>query len=220
MLTKRPLLLEASLNSGLPRGLDDVCQILNGEPTDLLCQELRKLVTAWQESGPNLRKMLAMDKTLAERMNRGSTFLVPTDDGHGYLGWEPVGLGNRVGWDGIALRSFLWLIVSQEWWRLGGPCARCGRYYVKRRKSQKTYCTRRCGSAATATANTKEKRAAKHADKLMRARALVVTWSTARTRLNWKTWTSKRDRELTPKFLTRALNKGELEQPRKGKGRS
>jgi hypothetical protein len=208
--------IETSLNPYLPGALNDLCDLLNGSESDLLSQELRKLVSAWQRSGPNLSAMIAEDKSLGVRVRRGSTFLVTTENGYGYLGWEPVGFGNAVGWDGIALRYFLCLVTQPEWcWRLGGPCDRCGRYYVKRRTSQKKYCEQRCGSAATATAATKARRLGMHGEKLRRARVLARRWSRSRTRLDWKEWISRTERRLSLQFLTRALNKGELREPKK-----
>jgi hypothetical protein len=209
----RGLSIETAFNPNLPRSLDDICRTLNQDDSDLLSQELRKLVIAWQRSGPNLRKMLASHETLAVRVRCGNTFLVATENGNGHLGWEPIGFGNPVGWDGVALRYFLYLVVHPAWWRLGGPCARCGRYYVKRRTSQKTYCRRRCGFAATATAATKTRRLEIHGRKLRRARVLARRWTRSGTRLDWKKWIARREPSLSSQFLTRAVNKGELQQP-------
>ena len=47
--------------------------------------------------------------------------------------------------------------LNPEWHKLAGPCARCGRYYLKKRASQKVYCSRRCGNAATAIERTRER---------------------------------------------------------------
>jgi hypothetical protein len=216
----RGLSIETSFNPNLPGSLYDICAILNQDGSGLLSQELRKLVTDWQRSGPNLRKMLASHEKLAVRARRGSTFLVPTENGNGYLGWEPIGFGSPVGWDGVALRHFVCLVVHREWWRLGGPCARCGQYYVKRRTSQKTYCSRRCGFAATATAVTKARRVRIHDEKLRRARMWARKWTRSRTRLDWKKWTALSERSLSPQFLTRAVHNGELQEPaKKGKVR-
>jgi hypothetical protein len=212
------LLLETSLNSALPGGLEGICAILNGdESSDLLCKEFRRLIRAWQASGPNLRKMLLADKSLAARAQRGSAFLVPTDNGNGYLGWEPMGLGNQLSWSDMALRYFLYLVVQPQWQKLGGPCKRpgCGCYYVKKRASQKAYCSRRCGNAVTATAATRKKRDEKHADKLHRARTALRKWIKTRTQLDWKDWVAKNEQDLSPRFLTRAVNNGELKVPAK-----
>jgi hypothetical protein len=209
------LLIEASFNRDLAAGLEGICSILNqDESSDLLCQELRKLVRAWQESGPNLRKMLAAHKSLAERVHRGSTFLMPTEDGNGYLGWEPMGFGNQLGVADFALRYFLHLVVHPQWQKFGGPCQRpgCGRYYVKKRKSQKVYCSGKCGHATTASTLTRQRRAEEHADKLSRAQKRV-TKCPIRRNTDWKRWLSEVEPDLSVSFLTRAVNKGELRPP-------
>ena len=108
---------------------------------------------------------------------------------------------------------------ESEWDKLAGPCARCGRYYLKKRASQKVYCSRRCGNATTADARTRERLAREHADKLRRSQAAMQKWTTTRTKDDWKVFVSKREPDITPKFLTRAVNKGELKPPTKGKSR-
>ena len=107
--------------------------------------------------------------------------------------------------------------LNPEWDKLAGPCARCGNYYMKKRASQKVYCSRRCGNAATAVVRTRERLDKEHVDKLRRTQAAMQKWSTARTKDDWKVFVSKREPGITPKFLTRAVNKGELKPPTKGR---
>ncbi len=82
-----------------PEKLESTCHVLNiVEPSELRI-ELRKLVKAWQESGPNLTKMLDADKALAHRAERGVTRLVPTNSGKGHLLWLPTAPGfNPLSW--------------------------------------------------------------------------------------------------------------------------
>ncbi len=42
-------------------------------------------------------------------------------------------------------------------------------------------------------------------------------WATTRPKDDWKGFVSKREADITPKFLTRAVNKGELKAPTKGR---
>src|SRR6516162_1788356 len=107
--------------------------------------------------------------------------------------------------------------LNPEWNKLAGPCARCGNYYIKKRASQKVYCSRRCGNITTAVARTRERLATAHAGKLRRAQIAMQKWTTARTKHNWKVFVSKRQSDITPKFLTRAVNKGELVPPKQEK---
>ena len=112
-----------------------------------------------------------------------------------------------------ALRFFVLLLINPEWKRLAGPCARCGAYYIKKRASQKVYCSRRCGNAATAIIRTREQRQAYHADKLHRAAEAASVWSVTPSKLDWKQWVCHKHSDITAKFLTRAVNTGELKTP-------
>jgi hypothetical protein len=105
------------------------------------------------------------------------------------------------------------LTVNPQCERLAGPCARCGNYYIKKRASQKVYCSRRCGNAATAVVRTRERVAAEHEDKMRRAADAARKWSSARSNLDWKLWVSSKEPDITPKFLTRAVNRGVLKPP-------
>ena len=120
--------------------------------------------------------------------------------------------------DGVALELFYTLTLNPEWDRLCGPCARCARYYIKKTSRQTKYCTRQCGSLATATASTRKRLDEEHADKLRRAEAAVLSWPAARGILNWKQWVSRREPDISSKWLTRAVNKGELHSPGKEQG--
>jgi hypothetical protein len=200
---------------GQPDDLKGICYVLNAvEPAELY-SELRRLVKAWRDSGPNLAKLLDADKALADRTRHGRTLLVPTTSGNGHLLWLPARPGfDPLGWKDHALAHFLDLVVNPQWHRLGGPCARCARYYIKKTKRQKAYCSRRCGSALTATEAVRKTRKAAHEDKLQRAQAALNSWATTRTRLPWKSWASCKTK-ITPKWLTRAVNKRQLTIPSK-----
>jgi len=118
-----------------------------------------------------------------------------------------------------ALRLFIELLLNPDCGKLAGPCDRCGRYYIRRRSHKnKRYCSRKCGSQATAAVAALKARRKIHADKLRRAQKAIEEWERLRHKpdIAWKTWVSKTTREvgITPKFLTRAVNKNELQPPR------
>lgn len=100
--------------------------------------------------------------------------------------------------------------------KLAGPCARCGRYYIKKRASQKVYCSRRCGNAATALARTRERIKAERDDKLRRAKTAIREWRSAKTQQDWKHWVAKRA-SVDLRFLTRAVTKHDIVPPTKGR---
>jgi len=213
-----------ALNGKLPR-----VQV-NG-PDDDLAQErrfketpplLRTLVQAWLLSGPDLvkfsfkhRKMWAdVDRywTSSTRLNPlrmvgapggGAAFFmnsIPEHDPHDE-----------------ALRWFTELLFNPECSKIAGPCPRCGNYYICRSARNKVYCSRSCGTRTTALAATRRRRDEEHADKLLRAAKTAQAWTTDRTKKDWKPWVSDRYPDITLKFLTRAVNNGELTPPTKGK---
>jgi hypothetical protein len=98
--------------------------------------------------------------------------------------------------------------------RLGGPCARCGRYFLRRtERNPKVYCSRLCGWRTTGRAAIEQQRQKDREDKLRRSAKAAQDWTTARTQLDWKQWVSKNEPDISGKFLTRAVNKGELKAP-------
>ena len=214
---KKPLSFESfaaarlkSVLIGQPEDLNSICSLLNGEEPPELCSALRKLVGTWQKSGPNLAKMLKDDEVLAARVKHGRTLLAPTDTGKGHLLWRPALRGSNAGsWEDQALAHFMDLIVNPQWHKLGGPCQRCGRYYVKKTSRQKAYCSRRCGSTRTAMATTRKRREEERASKLRRAEEAASCWAKVRRRQAWKDWVSAKTK-ITVKWLTRAVNRGDL----------
>jgi hypothetical protein len=177
---------------------------------------LRNIVHAWWSSGPNLRKFrLANPNVSADVDSLWSRIPVELywgDSGnadflHTVLD-EPASTPYEE-----AARFFLLLITNPYANRLAGPCARCGNYYLKKRASQKVYCSRRCGNATTATVRTREQRIQNHADKLRRSTAAIQKYMRTRTNLDWKQWIARKEPDITPKFLTRAVKRGDLKPP-------
>ena len=115
-----------------------------------------------------------------------------------------------------AMTLFHRLSVLPECEKLAGPCARCGNYYIKKRASQKVYCSRRCGNAATAVVRTRERIAGERRGKLARASAAMKKWESMATRQDWKHWVAQKT-GIDPRFLTRAVTKGDLVPPKKEK---
>jgi hypothetical protein len=217
----------------LDRGdLDFIVETLNQKPQPALYAEaLIRLMEKLKECGGNLTRMMAADPELARVVTEvcGTRWMLSETGGAQLVlqpSWEHIltRTDARAGGPGMrperyaALLFHVWTL-NPEWDKLAGPCARCGRYYLKKRASQKVYCSRRCGNATTAVARTRERLAREHADKLRRSQAAMQKWTTTRTKDDWKVFVSKREPDITPKFLTRAVNKGELKPPTKGKSR-
>jgi hypothetical protein len=213
-----------ALNGKLP------CEQVLG-PDDALVQErrfkqtpplLRRLVQAWLLSGPDLGKFSFDQRQMwadVDRYWKSATRLNPLRIVGAPGGGAAFFLNCCPEPDPYdeALRWFTELLFNPECNRLAGPCPRCGNYYIRRSARNKVYCSRSCGTRATALAATRERRDEEHADKLRRAAQAAREWTIARTKKEWKPWVSGRHPDITPKFLTRAVNKRELEPPTKGK---
>lgn len=198
-----------------------------GQPTPY-AEALICLMERLKECGGNLKKMMDGDPQLAEAVAEVCvTRWMPSTNGTAYLVLQPVLkhiLKRERAEQGPAMRperyaALLFHVgtLNPEWDKLAGPCARCGQYYLKKRASQKVYCSRGCGNAATAVARTRARLDQEHADKLRRAQAAMQKWASTRTKDDWKVFVSKREPDITPKFLTRAVTKGELKAPTKGR---
>jgi len=208
------------------RDLDHILDVLNRKPQPTLYGEpLIRLIERLKECGGNLKKMMDSDPALEETVAKVCvTRWMPSTKGTAYLVLQPV-------WEHIlkpeltpeqvarmrperyAALLFHVGTLNPEWDKLAGPCARCGQYYLKKRASQKVYCSRRCGNAATAVVRTRERIASERRDKLARAQAAAKKWNRAATRQDWKHWVAKKT-GIDPRFLTRAVTKGDLVPPK------
>ncbi|HKM84710.1 MAG TPA: hypothetical protein VJW96_00780 [Terriglobales bacterium] len=91
------------------------------------------------------------------------------------------------------------------------PCQRvlCGKWFIKRRMVQKQ-CSRRCTGIVKARIRTIDERKEKHEQDIRQARKAIREWRSSDG--DWKEVISKRT-GLTVKWVSRAVNKGELRPP-------
>jgi hypothetical protein len=205
--TRSSMLAEPSIDH-----LRTICSILNQERTAELKREMRRLVQAWQDSGPNLMKMFKDHPELDGSIAKAKAELVPSNTGRAY--WKPNPPQGRSTDQDYALAHFLALIAHPAWERLAGPCQRCGDYYIKKTKRQKVYCSQSCGSAYTAALLTRKRRAENHQRDIHAALEWANKWVIASTPFTCKKWIASHT-SLTVKWLTRAENNGELALPEK-----
>ncbi len=211
-----------------------VLRALNSAQDPELRDELRRLVMIWKSSsaaGPNLEQMLCDQPLLGAYLRRGFQIqYLPTTSGGAQLGLvegpvlelnETLRQMRRVSVeDGDAklriLREsvilFARLTLNPRWMDLAGPCRRCDRFFLRKRKSHDTYCKAACGHATTAAHRVREKRVLDRQERLMRAREAAERWSKAPTAQEWKRWVAAKA-GLRVQFLTRAVNRGELAAP-------
>jgi len=178
-------------------------------------QDLRRLIGEWDRSGPNLYALFKKHPDLQERCSRGTTLLIPTREGVAQLAWTPsrISSGNSPQKE-AALTHFIRFLVNPLATKLGGPCARCDRFYIKNTSRQKTYCSTRCGTARTALSATQQRRKKDYEKKLLWARRLIEQYGSKRVRMGWKEWIAVKTKGvITEKWLTRAENLGKIQLP-------
>jgi hypothetical protein len=179
-------------------------------------QELRRLIAEWNRSGPNLLKLFKQNPELEATCIQGTTLLIPTRGGVAQLAWFPRRAGHKnASQKDAALTRFIQFLVNPLAPTLGGPCERCGKFYIKNTKRQKTYCSRKCGTTKTALSATQKRRQAGYSRKLMIAqRAIAQGSKRGFARTSWKRWVKAHTKnEITEQWLTRAVNSGKLAAP-------
>jgi|SRR5665213_1324229 len=176
---------------------------------------LRKLVKEWQDSGPNMELMIARNPTLWQKIENVLIELKPTNTGAVKVELAAIPPEEKFSdFERFVHAFFLLLIMSPYWNRLGGPCARCGNYYVKKTIRQKVYCSKRCGLMETSIETNRRRRNEQHKQKVKKALEVISKWESTRTRKSWKVWVSERT-GFTRIWLTRALSRGDLHEPTK-----
>lgn len=216
MLTRsKPNVTDVFVGGPVRADLGRICEVLNSAKHPQWRDELRQLVQRWRESGPNLQRMLDSDEIL---------------DGELKVAWYGKYLPGKHARAHISLRTtklllddheyavglFAALTLNPECEKLGGPCAHvtCGKYFVRKSKRLTDYCSRLCCQRASALRHTKRRLEEERKDKLDRARSAIRKWLTARTRDDWKTSVCKQEPDITMKFLTRAVTRGDLVEPK------
>jgi hypothetical protein len=219
--------------------LKQFCGLLNSSEQPELKDHLRQLVKLWQDSGPNLLEMMSETVPFAYGIMKHFFIAswVPTREGRANLCvTRPDNHYERLfaqrlprkmpdgGTSALSLVAEAWVefgifTLNPYCEKVAGPCPRCGNYYVKNRRSQKVYCTRQCGNAATSIARMTEKYRAEQKRKIVLAKALIREWNTLKDRsgLVWKVWLKKHEPSITDKFVTLWVNKGELPKLKTGR---
>jgi hypothetical protein len=195
--------------------LDKVCEVLNSAKYPERRDSLREIVQRWRASGPNLEKMLDADQILAASMQAAWYSKVsPSKKGRAYLVLNPTKL--RFSTHEYVAGMFAVLTLNPDCEKLSGPCAYspCGKYFIRKGKRLTAHCSRRCCQLASAVRYTKRRLGEEREDKLNRTRVAIEKWKTARSKDDWKTSVCKQEPDVTKKFLTRAVTKRTLVEPR------
>lgn len=206
--------------------LDRIINVLNLGPRWLYAEPLIRLMERLKENGGNLKKMMAADPELAKAVEEVCiTRWLPSTNRKAYLvlqpSWKHIekselmpGQVDRMRPERYAALLFHVGTLNSEWDKLAGPCARCGNYYIKKRASQDTYCSRRCGNAATAATRTRERIKAERDGKMNRVKAAIKEWRHAKTQQDWKRWVAQ-ETGIDLRFLTRNFTETGVVKPAK-----
>lgn len=178
-------------------------------------RRFKSFVVQWMECGQNLNSLFRRNRILAENCMHGKTLLIPDRDGVPQLAWSPILSDDMtIPVERAALTHFTRLVVNPLALTLAGPCARCGRFYAKRTKRQKAYCSRSCGLASTALIATRKRRDEAKLEKIQRAEREIREWTRVHSHEPWKKWVSARTaNQITVKWLTRAVREGLIARP-------
>ena len=191
--------------------------------------ETRRLTKRWQDTGRDVAKMLRVNPELKpyffDSLGRPicRAMLIPSGSGLRAIVIAD-GPNNILGREELmkdeARLMFVHFLLIDPTLReklSEQPCPRCDDYFCKNTSRQTVYCSQKCGKVGTAAFATKERLKSEHSEKLRVAAEQAQRWTTTRTKYDWKLWVSKqpagRKFGITPKFLTRAINKGELIAP-------
>jgi hypothetical protein len=176
-------------------------------------RELGRLVQAWIDSGPNVRKLLNFDPLLDREARRFRPHFIPTEKGTARLAYVaiPEFSPHSKPFD-IAVGLFLNFLLNPYNERLGGPCKHCSKYYVKNTMRQTAYCSKKCGLKRTSLVAIQKQRLRERVENLEQAKKFSARWAEAKTSKDWKAWVHGQT-SISKNFLTRAVKKGELVVP-------
>jgi hypothetical protein len=229
--------LSASYSS---RSIEGALQCLNGRSSgrfegvlgqvvgidrtfDAYKTELQSYVDSWIKSGCDSTRWWENNPAVADRLQHTvdkhlRILLIPDPSGPATQTWlsrSTVDLRRRS--SPFALLDFAQLLCSP----LGKDirrCPRCLLYFLnKSGHRKKVYCKRRCATNTSAETTTRARREREREERLARANRTLKAWILNPHGQDWKPWVAKRTR-LTIKWLTRAVNKGDLHPPKIRKG--
>jgi hypothetical protein len=187
----------------------NVCEVLNSQRKTPREMAFGRLYTQWREA-ESLHAMLGANPGLWGDLSRSiiSPVFEPSKKGKSGKYVVTPSAPSDDDPESFAIWLFAHLVMNPLCEDLAGPCDRCGAYYVKKRSSQKKYCSKRCGRIATAKSSNIEKLETEREEKLERARAHIQKWESFKRppKKDWKEWVADRDHAITTNWLTRAVN--------------
>jgi len=180
--------------------------------------ELRRMVRAWFDSGPNTSTLFGADTILSQAARQSRAFIIPTKTRVAKVAILPGSDDmNPAEPKTIAIGLFLIFLIDPRNHLLRGPCAACGNYFVnKTGRQNRVYCSIRCSRKLTSLQANKKRRAKERAHQLKAVRALIHEWEKKNTRSEWQEWIVNK-RIVSKNWLTRALKSGDIAEPKSAK---
>ena len=204
--------------------LQSLCDILNANDEEHAQSraEFREFVSRWLRAS-SLKTMLRRDRDLYReltdvctlslepssktRMARAVVYVIKRPDGP--MRYQRGASHHQ------AVLWFAHLVLNPLGEKLAGPCARCGRYFIKSRSDHDKYCDGGCGSKASAAVRMERKRREQRQSQLADARIAAQEWADSASSLDWKEFVAQK-LGCTKKWVTIATRRYGLEEPRKG----
>ncbi len=181
-------------------------------------QHLTEMVQGWLASGPVLSKWAEMKLSVGYPNLSGW-------EGASRVMFRPEGPRLRYfikyaprrrwsAWD-HAVNQFLRLVTNPKCGQLGGPCERCGRYYIRAGRKPKRFCSKHCARTEGAKTAMQRKREKAREEKLEAVTKAMAEWeSRSRRAEKWRGFVCRKCPGVTLTFLTRAIHKGEISEPK------
>ena len=173
--------------------------------------EFRRLVTEGQECGWSLLKMFRSNQPLSEAADRIQVSIYPKNGGGASLRWatriDPIATPKQK-----AMGYFLELVTNPLWRSLAGPCKECERYFLRESARDREYCSKKCSSRQTARIAGRQRIERERIRKMRIAQARLAQWSKGSRREDWKRFVARHP-ELTTRWITTALTRGDLSPP-------
>jgi hypothetical protein len=178
-----------------------------------LREAARSLMQGWNSSGRNFEQMRKKDHSLdgtSMALRFGVVAGAKDEIGLALIDVEGADPMDPVI---IAQSIFLRWLFNRDRDLLIGPCPRCDRYFVRKNKRQKVYCSPQCAHGRTSAQSNRRHRDAEYGKTLTTATSYISKWEKSARRVPWKDWVSTRS-NISKHWLTRAVNNRRLEEPR------
>jgi hypothetical protein len=104
-------------------------------------------------------------------------------------------------------------LLNPENMRLGGPCPRCGRYFYKQiLRGDQCYCSSECSRKGTSSISHRKERKEAKQQKIEKVQGMIKKLKKSQIK-GWKKAINGLAPEIKLHWLTRAVNRGEIEEP-------